>query len=116
MTYDIDEAHITRGQWGKMELMISEVHDALLGTMDRPGGVLNRLKDIDQRLTTLETGCRGHGAESQKMRDIESRIAPLEADARGRAAGWHQARWIVLGVVLSSVTAWVISAVANNLR
>lgn len=81
------EAHITTGQWQRMERLIAEVHDALLGTMDRPGGLLVRVEKIEQRLSALEAG------------------------DRDRSAGWRQAGWIVVSVILSTVTTYVISVV-----
>lgn len=87
------EAHITTGQWQRMERLIAEVHDALLGTMDRPGaGVLVRLETLERRM-----------AATEKL-------------AEARDAGWAQAKWIVLSVALSSATAWVVSTLAAAVK
>lgn len=84
------EAHITTEQWRRMERMISELHDALLGTMDRPGGVLVRIEHLEHEVNVLKSA------------------------NTDRSAGWRQAGWIVVSVVLSTLTGWLMSGIVNH--
>lgn len=83
-------AHITNDQWARMEKMLTEVRDALLGSLREPGGALGRIELIERRLNELESS------------------------ANNQAAGWNQAAWVVLSVVLSTATVGIINAVVGK--